>query len=71
MDTLSCDGTRGIIKRLVARENLQNFAGNTIDSVCKIMNFCISKIYNLKFWLVTKDTLSETHKYLEKNVLIG
>ena len=29
MDTIPCDGIGGTIKRLVARENLQNFAGDT------------------------------------------
>ena len=30
----------------------------------------ISKIHDLKFWLVTKDTLSETREYLKKKFLL-
>lgn len=60
-----CDGIGGTVKRLVAKESLQTSSGSAIDSVEKVFHFCKTKIENIHFWLLKKETLSETRQHLE------
>lgn len=60
-----CDGIGGTVKRLLTRESLQLGPGNTITNVQKVLEFCQSRIENIFFFLLKKESLSTCRQQLE------
>lgn len=61
-----CDGIGGTIKRIATKASLQLNPGNAIDNCQKFFDFCCTKIENIKFILVNKETMIDARQKLEE-----